>query len=99
MQQGEWQICDQPSSTHPLLLVFPPTGTLPNITRNAIVNCGELVTYDLIKEALIKYHVMTGEDCLGLGVSQVIPGLGHSPDKRAFTRGELPEPSLTCHCM
>ncbi|XP_006028117.1 mitochondrial uncoupling protein 3 [Alligator sinensis] len=34
-------------------------GTLPNITRNAIVNCGELVTYDLIKEALIKYHLMT----------------------------------------
>ncbi|KAL8191320.1 UNVERIFIED_CONTAM: Mitochondrial uncoupling protein 3 [Gekko kuhli] len=34
-------------------------GTLPNITRNAIVNCGELVTYDLIKEALLKYHLMT----------------------------------------
>uniref|UniRef100_A0A8D2IX41 Uncoupling protein 3 n=1 Tax=Varanus komodoensis TaxID=61221 RepID=A0A8D2IX41_VARKO len=34
-------------------------GTLPNITRNAIVNCGEMVTYDLIKEALLKYHLMT----------------------------------------
>ncbi|XP_054830764.1 mitochondrial uncoupling protein 3-like [Eublepharis macularius] len=34
-------------------------GTLPNITRNAIVNCGELVTYDLIKETLLKYHLMT----------------------------------------
>ncbi|XP_048348496.1 mitochondrial uncoupling protein 3-like [Sphaerodactylus townsendi] len=34
-------------------------GTLPNIARNAIVNCGELVTYDLIKESLLKYHLMT----------------------------------------
>ncbi|XP_062983350.1 putative mitochondrial transporter UCP3 isoform X2 [Elgaria multicarinata webbii] len=34
-------------------------GTLPNITRNAIVNCGEMVTYDLIKEALLKYQLMT----------------------------------------
>ncbi|XP_061485086.1 putative mitochondrial transporter UCP3 [Rhineura floridana] len=34
-------------------------GTLPNITRNAIVNCGELVTYDLLKETLLKYHLMT----------------------------------------
>ncbi|XP_077200315.1 putative mitochondrial transporter UCP3 [Paroedura picta] len=34
-------------------------GTMPNITRNAIVNCGELVTYDLIKETLLKYHLMT----------------------------------------
>uniref|UniRef100_A0A8D0HHM6 Uncoupling protein 3 n=1 Tax=Sphenodon punctatus TaxID=8508 RepID=A0A8D0HHM6_SPHPU len=34
-------------------------GTLPNITRNAIVNCGELVTYDLIKEALLKHELMT----------------------------------------
>ncbi|CAM2095562.1 unnamed protein product [Caretta caretta] len=36
-------------------------GTLPNITRNAIVNCGEMVTYDLLKEMLLKYHLMTGE--------------------------------------
>ncbi|TFK04040.1 contactin-associated protein-like 2 [Platysternon megacephalum] len=34
-------------------------GTLPNITRNAIVNCGEMVTYDLLKEMLLKYHLMT----------------------------------------
>ncbi|KAG6929004.1 uncoupling protein 3 [Chelydra serpentina] len=34
-------------------------GTLPNITRNAIVNCGEMVTYDLLKETLLKYHLMT----------------------------------------
>ncbi|XP_044878138.1 mitochondrial uncoupling protein 2-like isoform X3 [Mauremys mutica] len=33
--------------------------TLPNITRNAIVNCGEMVTYDLLKEMLLKYHLMT----------------------------------------
>uniref|UniRef100_A0A8C5MAV2 Uncoupling protein 2 n=1 Tax=Leptobrachium leishanense TaxID=445787 RepID=A0A8C5MAV2_9ANUR len=34
-------------------------GTGPNITRNALVNCTELVTYDLIKEALMKYNLMT----------------------------------------
>lgn len=36
-------------------------GTGPNITRNAIVNCTELVTYDLIKDALIKSSLMTGK--------------------------------------
>ncbi|XP_029457967.1 mitochondrial uncoupling protein 2-like [Rhinatrema bivittatum] len=34
-------------------------GTLPNITRNVIVNCAELVTYDLIKEALLKHDLLT----------------------------------------
>ncbi|NWU55776.1 UCP3 protein, partial [Dromas ardeola] len=40
-------------------------GTLPNIARNAIVNCGELVTYDLIKDALLRAQLMTGEDGAG----------------------------------
>lgn len=34
-------------------------GCLPNITRNAIVNCSELVTYDIIKELILKYKLMT----------------------------------------
>ncbi|KAK5868848.1 hypothetical protein PBY51_009825 [Eleginops maclovinus] len=34
-------------------------GALPNITRNAIVNCSELVTYDIIKELILKYNLMT----------------------------------------
>ncbi|XP_063802571.1 mitochondrial brown fat uncoupling protein 1 isoform X1 [Pseudophryne corroboree] len=34
-------------------------GTFPNVTRNAIVNCTELVTYDLIKEALLQYKLLT----------------------------------------
>ncbi|XP_078532992.1 mitochondrial brown fat uncoupling protein 1 [Lissotriton helveticus] len=34
-------------------------GTLPNVTRNAIVNCTELVTYDLIKEALLQHRLLT----------------------------------------
>uniref|UniRef100_A0A3P9JFN1 Dicarboxylate carrier UCP2 n=1 Tax=Oryzias latipes TaxID=8090 RepID=A0A3P9JFN1_ORYLA len=34
-------------------------GALPNIIRNAIVNCSELVTYDVIKELLLKNHLMT----------------------------------------
>ncbi|KAG7486505.1 mitochondrial uncoupling 2-like [Solea senegalensis] len=34
-------------------------GTLPNITRNALVNCTELVTYDLIKEAILKRNLLS----------------------------------------
>ncbi|XP_049569141.1 mitochondrial uncoupling protein 3 isoform X2 [Orcinus orca] len=34
-------------------------GTLPNITRNAIINCAEMVTYDIIKEKLLNYHLLT----------------------------------------
>ncbi|CAL8286905.1 unnamed protein product [Arctogadus glacialis] len=34
-------------------------GTLPNITRNALVNCTELVTYDLIKEAILKHNILS----------------------------------------
>ncbi|NXG69785.1 UCP3 protein, partial [Baryphthengus martii] len=34
-------------------------GTLPNIARNAIINCGELVTYDLIKDSLLRAQLMT----------------------------------------
>ncbi len=37
------------------------SGCLPNITRNAIVNCSELVTYDIIKELILKYNLMTGK--------------------------------------
>ncbi|KAF6718721.1 Mitochondrial uncoupling protein 2 [Oryzias melastigma] len=34
-------------------------GTLPNITRNALVNCTELVTYDLIKEAILRHRLLS----------------------------------------
>ncbi|KAK1883225.1 Mitochondrial uncoupling protein 2 [Dissostichus eleginoides] len=34
-------------------------GTAPNIARNAIVNCTELVTYDYIKETLLKSTPLT----------------------------------------
>ncbi|XP_032917853.1 uncharacterized protein LOC116997366 isoform X2 [Catharus ustulatus] len=33
-------------------------GTPPNIARNAVINCGELVTYDLIKDALLRAQLM-----------------------------------------
>jgi len=33
---------------------------MPNITRNAIVNCAELVTYDIIKDLILQYDLMTG---------------------------------------
>lgn len=42
------------------IICFLP-GCMPNITRNAIVNCAELVTYDMIKELILKYDLMTGE--------------------------------------
>lgn len=34
-------------------------GTLPNIARNSIVNCAELVTYDMFKDALLRHTLMT----------------------------------------
>lgn len=37
---------------------------MPNIARNAIINCGELVTYDLLKDALLRTHLMEGEDSM-----------------------------------
>ena len=39
----------------------PLAGTGPNIARSAIVTCTELVTYDLIKDALLKSTPLTGE--------------------------------------
>lgn len=36
-------------------------GTAPNIARNAIVNCTELVTYDLIKDTLLRSTPLTGK--------------------------------------
>ncbi|XP_063497457.1 putative mitochondrial transporter UCP3 isoform X3 [Symphalangus syndactylus] len=42
--------------------VYTPKGadrTLPNIMRNAIVNCAEVVTYDVLKEKLLDYHLLT----------------------------------------
>lgn len=58
------------SSSPPFL-----TGILPNITRNAIVNCAEMVTYDVIKEKVLDYHLLTGEP---LGSRQT-PQPSHSP--------------------
>ncbi|XP_078259118.1 dicarboxylate carrier UCP2-like [Rhinoraja longicauda] len=34
-------------------------GALPNIARNSIVNCAELVTYDVFKDALLQHTLMT----------------------------------------
>ena len=34
-------------------------GLLPNVSRNAIVNAAELVSYDLIKEFIIKRKLLT----------------------------------------
>nr|XP_035934829.1 mitochondrial brown fat uncoupling protein 1 isoform X2 [Halichoerus grypus] len=36
-------------------------GTTPNLTRNVIINCTELVTYDLMKEALVKKKLLADD--------------------------------------
>lgn len=49
-----------PSTVVKVNIHFCVPGCMPNITRNAIVNCAELVTYDMIKELILKYDLMTG---------------------------------------
>ncbi|NXY46210.1 UCP3 protein, partial [Ceuthmochares aereus] len=66
-------------------------GTLPNIARNAIVNCGELVTYDLIKDALLRTHVMTGE------VSTKGMQLGTIPIPTTLNPWLCPADNVPCH--
>uniref|UniRef100_A0A452R4P2 Mitochondrial brown fat uncoupling protein 1 n=1 Tax=Ursus americanus TaxID=9643 RepID=A0A452R4P2_URSAM len=36
-------------------------GTTPNLTRNVIINCTELVTYDLMKAALVKNKLLADD--------------------------------------
>nr|ASM46968.1 uncoupling protein 1 [Tapirus indicus] len=48
-------------------------GTIPNLTRNVIINCTELVTYDLMKEALVKNKLLA-DDVPCHFVSAVIAG-------------------------
>ncbi|XP_070360887.1 mitochondrial brown fat uncoupling protein 1 isoform X2 [Equus asinus] len=36
-------------------------GTTLNLTRNVIINCTELVTHDLMKEALVKNQLLAGQ--------------------------------------
>ncbi|XP_012510249.1 PREDICTED: mitochondrial brown fat uncoupling protein 1 [Propithecus coquereli] len=36
-------------------------GTTPNLMRNVIINCTELVTYDLMKEALVKSKLLADD--------------------------------------
>lgn len=54
-------ILKNPSTGFEVTILSFPLGCMPNITRNAIVNCAELVTYDMIKELILKYDLMTGE--------------------------------------
>ncbi|NXD27699.1 UCP3 protein, partial [Spelaeornis formosus] len=67
-------------------------GTLPNIARNAIINCGELVTYDLLKDALLRAQLMTGED--GVGGHGQVPSLSlQHPSPGSFP----PLDNVPCH--
>ena len=40
-------------------MVFVSVGTGPNIARNSIVNAAELVSYDLIKEKILKMGLLS----------------------------------------
>lgn len=55
------ELSTQAGALHSSVLLAFLTGTWPNITRNAIVNCAEMVTYDIIKEKLLDSHLFTGE--------------------------------------
>uniref|UniRef100_A0A673SWP6 Uncoupling protein 1 n=1 Tax=Suricata suricatta TaxID=37032 RepID=A0A673SWP6_SURSU len=53
-------------------------GTTPNLTRNVIINCTEIVTYDLMKEALVKNKLLAEPGacfgfCVPLSVSPPFP--------------------------
>ncbi|XP_044786389.1 mitochondrial brown fat uncoupling protein 1 isoform X4 [Bubalus bubalis] len=48
-------------------------GTTPNLTRNVIINCTELVTYDLLKKALVKNKLLA-DDVPCHFVSAVVAG-------------------------
>ncbi|NXB73349.1 UCP3 protein, partial [Donacobius atricapilla] len=67
-------------------------GTLPNIARNAIINCGELVTYDLLKDALLRAQLMTGEH--GAGGRGRVPSLSLQPPTPSSF---LPLDNVPCH--
>lgn len=55
-------------------------GTSPNVARNAIVNCTELVTYDLIKDLLLRSNLMTGgAGACGQAVRRWLPARGDYP--------------------
>jgi solute carrier family 25 (mitochondrial uncoupling protein), member 8/9 len=49
-------------------------GTFPNVGRNAIVNVSEIVCYDIIKESILQYNLMTDNIPCHF-VSAVIAGL------------------------
>lgn len=56
-----------------MLSCFSP-GTTPNLMRNVIINCTELVTYDLMKGALVNNQILAGtfriqQTCLHLPIS------------------------------
>ncbi|NWS64136.1 UCP3 protein, partial [Chunga burmeisteri] len=68
-------------------------GTLPNIARNAIINCGELVTYDLIKDTLLRAQLMTGEAGAGQGGTRP----GTVPIPATLNPWLCPADNVPCH--
>nr|KAF6439446.1 uncoupling protein 2 [Molossus molossus] len=65
-------------------------GTSPNIARNAIVNCTELVTYDLIKDALLKANLMNSALGQYSSAGHCALTMLQKEGPRAFYKGFMP---------
>lgn len=57
--KGLIQTCNSKPNNPLSLCLFCCVGTLPNVTRNAVVNASELVSYDLIKQQILSRQLMS----------------------------------------
>ncbi|XDA84444.1 hypothetical protein R6Z07M_014253 [Ovis aries] len=79
-------------------------GTSPNVARNAIVNCAELVTYDLIKDTLLKAHLMTDDlpchftSAFGAGFCTTVIASPVDVVKTRYMNSALGQYSSAGHC-
>ncbi|XP_036615165.1 mitochondrial uncoupling protein 2-like [Trichosurus vulpecula] len=79
-------------------------GTSPNVARNTIINCAELVTYDLIKDALMKAHLMTDDlpchftSTFGVGFCTTIIASPMDVVKRRYTNCAMGQYASAGHC-
>ncbi|KAI5763699.1 unnamed protein product [Gulo gulo] len=79
-------------------------GTSPNVARNAIVNCAELVTYDLIKDALLKANLMTDDlpchftSAFGAGFCTTVIASPVDVVKTRYMNSALGQYSSAGHC-
>ncbi|XP_033063652.1 mitochondrial uncoupling protein 2 isoform X2 [Trachypithecus francoisi] len=78
--------------------------TSPNVARNAIVNCAELVTYDLIKDALLTANLMTDDlpchftSAFGAGFCTTVIASPVDVVKTRYMNSALGQYSSAGHC-